>query len=479
MATVFRPNRLATYDDQSILAEIQRVVGEHFHGTPPAIDEFKKHSMVSGWVIRKRFGSWANAVQKAGFDYQGKNYEGIDLRRVNYTEELMIADLQRVKELNGGQYFSHATYRANGGKYSVKALKTCFKCPWSAVLKQRFSLVPVVTTKLKVHQPKLKRISEFSEESLFSELKRVWDELGRRPLYGEFKRLGRIGVKVYEKRFGNWKSAVATFYAKTGDGPIGFAGSHATSELLLAELKKLATADGSNILTFDKYRELGGSYSIGTFQNQFGSWQAAVERIGCRDGHSSKYADDQLFCEVQRLWEEYGRQPTFKDMQRDSVISPGVFQRRFGSWIKAVHAFCNDRQSPNEEEIQRECATEIQVEPSELEASVAPPVVNCAESVPTHATTILVDARRLPGKRLRFRVFQRDGFRCVICGRSPATHPGVVLHPDHIVAWSRGGLTVFENLQTTCEDCNLGKSDLIADLAPKFACQSARQGGSA
>jgi len=269
MATVFRPNRLATYDDDSILAEIQRVIRQHFQGVPPPIEEFDTHSMVSGWVIRKSFGSWASAIRQAGFDYQGKNYEGIDLRRLNYTEELMIADLQRIKELNVGQYFSHATYRANGGKYSVKALKRCFERSWPALLQERLSLVPAVIVRLKVHQPKVKRISEYSEPSLFSELKRVWDEVGRRPLYGEFKRLGRIGVSVYEKRFGSWKSAIASFYAHAGYGPVGFAGSHATPELLLGELKKLASIDGISILTFDKYRELGGSYSIGTFQSHF------------------------------------------------------------------------------------------------------------------------------------------------------------------------------------------------------------------
>ena len=58
---------------------------------------------------------------------------------------------------------------------------------------------------------------------------------------------------------------------------------------------------------------------------------------------------------------------------------------------------------------------------------------------------------------LRYAVLKRDRFRCVICGRSPATTLGVILHVDHIVAWSRGGKTVVENLRSTCEDCNLGK----------------------
>ena len=65
---------------------------------------------------------------------------------------------------------------------------------------------------------------------------------------------------------------------------------------------------------------------------------------------------------------------------------------------------------------------------------------------------------REPSKSLRFDVFQRDRYKCVICGRSPATHP-VELHVDHIKPYSLGGETLLGNLQTLCSDCNLGKSN--------------------
>ena len=62
--------------------------------------------------------------------------------------------------------------------------------------------------------------------------------------------------------------------------------------------------------------------------------------------------------------------------------------------------------------------------------------------------------------RLRFIVMRRDDFKCRICGRSPALQPGLVLHVDHVNAWIKGGETVMDNLQTLCEQCNVGKSDL-------------------
>ena len=58
------------------------------------------------------------------------------------------------------------------------------------------------------------------------------------------------------------------------------------------------------------------------------------------------------------------------------------------------------------------------------------------------------------GKRRRFEIFERDGFSCRYCGKTP---PGVILHVDHIIAVIEGGSNEPENLITSCSECNLGK----------------------
>jgi 5-methylcytosine-specific restriction endonuclease McrA len=55
---------------------------------------------------------------------------------------------------------------------------------------------------------------------------------------------------------------------------------------------------------------------------------------------------------------------------------------------------------------------------------------------------------------------QRGGVTCPRCkgffyGRRELRK----LHADHIIAWSRGGLTTWENLQILCAPCNLAKQD--------------------
>lgn len=64
-------------------------------------------------------------------------------------------------------------------------------------------------------------------------------------------------------------------------------------------------------------------------------------------------------------------------------------------------------------------------------------------------------------KSVRFEVFKRDNFTCQYCGSKA---PDVVLHVDHINPVSKGGDSEIINLLTSCEPCNLGKSDrLLSD----------------
>jgi 5-methylcytosine-specific restriction protein A len=59
--------------------------------------------------------------------------------------------------------------------------------------------------------------------------------------------------------------------------------------------------------------------------------------------------------------------------------------------------------------------------------------------------------------RLRRKILERDGYKCVDCGRSPRNDPSCVLHVDHRIAVACGGSDHPSNLQTLCDWCNLGK----------------------
>ena len=57
--------------------------------------------------------------------------------------------------------------------------------------------------------------------------------------------------------------------------------------------------------------------------------------------------------------------------------------------------------------------------------------------------------------RMRFSIYERDGNRCRKCGSA------YDLEIDHIFPISKGGKSVYDNLQTLCHECNAKKSNTV------------------
>lgn len=62
----------------------------------------------------------------------------------------------------------------------------------------------------------------------------------------------------------------------------------------------------------------------------------------------------------------------------------------------------------------------------------------------------------------RFIIFKRDEFRCIYCGRSSIENKNE-LHLEHIYPRSKGGNNNVNNLVTSCQTCNLEKSNMLLD----------------
>jgi 5-methylcytosine-specific restriction endonuclease McrA len=62
----------------------------------------------------------------------------------------------------------------------------------------------------------------------------------------------------------------------------------------------------------------------------------------------------------------------------------------------------------------------------------------------------------------RINVFARDDFRCQYCGTKRPLHE---LNYDHVVPRVQGGKTVWENIVTSCYDCNARKRGRTPDQA--------------
>ena len=286
-----------------------------------------------------------------------------------------------------------------------------------------------------------------SDEELLNDIKRVAQLLNTRVLYRDkYKEYGKYSYSTIERHFGTWTNALKKIDLYSVHGGVHNPNNvNVSDQQLLDDLR--ATAKSLNIVSitttqYYKYGKHGHTIII----ERFGTWEKALLKAGLEPtGFRASVSVEELLEDLEKTWIKLGRQPTSTDIKNgESKFSLNSYARKFGSWRKALEFFVN---YINSDEQNGTISDSTQSE-SHL------PINENKSLNETHKTSRDINLR------LRFLVMKRDNFKCCICGRSPATTPGLELHIDHIKPWSRGGETVIDNLQTLCQDCNLGKSNL-------------------
>lgn len=280
----------------------------------------------------------------------------------------------------------------------------------------------------------LDTLSDYSDEALLSELRRVAAELGGQRLTLErFNQLSRVHSTTLRSRFGSWRAALDLAGINETVAPrwevLG-------REKILDEIQKYTAETNGRTAKRDEIASRLG-ISPGTITRRFGAWSELLDEVGLSPVPlGRRYSDDECHENVLKLWMHFGRQPRFAELNRaPSAVGSKAYVKRWGGWRAALAAFVT---RANQAE--------------SLESPVALPLAS--ENLDAAA---IATAPRSISLSLRYKVLQRDRFRCVCCGASPASTLGVVLHIDHITPWSRGGQNSLENLRTLCEACNLGK----------------------
>lgn len=280
------------------------------------------------------------------------------------------------------------------------------------------------------------------KDVLLEDLRETARRLGRETLTkDEYNKHGRFSAATMQKRFGSWNSAL-TLSGLTVQKRINI-----PSTEMIHDLQRVAAALGTRTVSTEAYSHIGAFADV-TVARAFGSWAKALSAAGLEVSPHwhPKASDDELFSNMANVWEALGRQPKKDDLRPPlSNLSAHTYVRRFGSWRSALETFvaaANDVRDADSGKSVKDSATPFAT---------------------ATFTTSKPRTPRDPGWRLRFLVNRRDRFTCRACGRSPATEAGVTLHVDHIVPWSKGGETTMINLQTLCERCNIGKSDLPMD----------------
>lgn len=68
--------------------------------------------------------------------------------------------------------------------------------------------------------------------------------------------------------------------------------------------------------------------------------------------------------------------------------------------------------------------------------------------------------RKAVNNRIRFKILEKYGFKCVYCGANPEKGKLMI---DHVLPVSKGGTNDEANLVPACFECNNGKKDKILD----------------
>jgi hypothetical protein len=210
---------------------------------------------------------------------------------------------------------------------------------------------------------------------------------------------------------------------------------------VIEDLRRVASVLEAKSITkvqYDERRIFGAT----TVLRKLGTWNKALAKSGLEIVNRQDISKDELFENIANVWTSLGRQPfgrEVKDKASGSLFSLATYEKRFGSWNKALLAFSEYVQSGNDS--------------SESSAPV--------ETGSKSSRAVLRRTPREINWRLRAKVLIKHSCICQMCGDSPAKNPNTKLHVDHILAWANGGETVEENLQTLCDVCNIGKSDML------------------
>jgi hypothetical protein len=282
-----------------------------------------------------------------------------------------------------------------------------------------------------------KRLLTYTDQDLVAEIQRVAALIpGPFVTLTAFDRHAKVDTTTLRNRFGGWREALE---AAGLAHRYNEAHQRRSQQEVIDELQRVASLLGTTSLSrteFERHSRFGQKAVANAFE---GSWHTALSAAGLRFTAIRAPSDDLCFENLLSVWTHYGRQPHYAEMRRPpSVITGKAYVRRWGGWTRAVYAFV---QAAEEYAVARA----IPETPAQAIVSSPPP-----DQGPRTAPV-----------GLRYLVLRRDRFRCVLCGRSPATEVGCELHIDHIQPYSLGGLTTLENLRSLCAECNLGKRDRL------------------
>ncbi len=302
----------------------------------------------------------------------------------------------------------------------------------------------------------LDNLDAYDDENIVKEIQRVAELVGDCSLTRSlFDTHSKVASSTIVRRFGGWRQAldragIASKYSGRTVSPRmrSQTTKYLTNEEMLAELSRVSDHAPGGIVT-RKFFDATAACHSEAIERRFGSWANGLAKAGLQRSHlGRRYSVEDYFENLLNVWTHYGRQPLLREMdEHPSQITAGGYEAKFGGWRRALREFV-DRMNQGDTGAETLVA-DVGIEGTTADQENHEQVVRSVAKAPMRAGAL--------GLSIRYKVLRRDSFRCSLCGRAPASTPGLELHVDHIVARARGGDNSPANLRTLCSQCNLGK----------------------
>jgi hypothetical protein len=383
------------------------------------------------------------------------------------SEEAVLEEIRRVASLTPGLRLTRRVFD------SIAKIK-------SSAVERRFGSWAEATRKAGLSDA----LPIYTEDAILSDIQRVSDLFHDEPftIY-VYSRNGRYSASCIKRQFGGWRESLDQ--AGLGDRYVGPAvtermkaqvGRAMTDNEILEQIRNVAARLGKPGLSGADI-EANSEITQSQMYRRFGSVSAALKRAGVEQVNlGRRYTEDEIFENLLNVWTHHGRPPTAREMDRSpSTVGQSAYLHRYGGWRRALKAFVERANS----EVDGNPTPDSERQPSTPAERAGPTTgatgvansspktgsqTNARSPLPrSTATTIQPEDRRDPSIGLRFKVLQRDRFKCVLCGDHPARNAECILHVDHVLPWSKGGKTREDNLRTLCATCNVGRGNRFAD----------------
>ncbi|MFA5392965.1 MAG: HNH endonuclease [Candidatus Ratteibacteria bacterium] len=237
-------------------------------------------------------------------------------------------------------------------------------------------------------------------------------------------------------------------------------GNRIKEEEILDELERVAKHFNYTYFRRKDFNKISNIHSATVERHFAGFWSNAMlalkERLNQKNvnidiAHPKNISEKEIFEEMERIWRLLGHRPSRNEW---TAIKPKInyatAYRRFGGWTKACLKFIEYKSGG--------VITAGDEKRTEILKDIQPTFSEDRKNNSVAKQKTIEKTRTIP-LNVRLKVLSRDNFRCVFCGKSPATDVGTKLHIDHVIPFSKGGTNSPGNLQILCEQCNLGKSN--------------------